>query len=266
MARSRLYTFAMHIIDSHVHIGFGGAIDARPASLVASMRKAGIAKAMVFAGRINQCSTEALIEAVAPHRDRLFPVGAISPLAKRPSLKTVGGWLEKGQIHAMKFYPGYEYFYPYDKVLRPYLKLLAEFKRPAIFHSGDTYSRVHVAKLRFAHPLHIDEIATEMPELPIVIAHMGYPWQVDAAEVVYKNKNVHADCSGFVYGAFDAKHRTHFADVVRDFVRVAGGTDRLLFGTDWPISDQSSYVAVAKKVFGADAGVFSKSAIRIFGV
>jgi predicted TIM-barrel fold metal-dependent hydrolase len=256
----------MIIIDSHVHIGFGGAIDARPASLVASMRKAGIAKAMVFAGRINQCSTDALIEAVTPYRGTLFPVGAISPLARRPALKTVGAWLEKGQIHALKFYPGYEYFYPYDKVLRPYLKLLAEFRRPAIFHSGDTYSRVQVAKLRFAHPLHIDEIATEMPELPIVIAHMGYPWQIDAAEVVYKNKNVHADCSGFVYGRFDEKQKAHFADVVREFVRVAGGAERLLFGTDWPISDQSSYVAVAKKVFGDDRAVFSQNAIKIFGL
>lgn len=266
MRVDRLYTRDMVIIDSHAHIGFGGAIDARPQALVASMRKAGVAKAMVFAGRINQCSTDALLEAVAPFKGTLFPVGAISPLATRPSLRTVGNWLEKGRIHALKFYPGYEYFYPYDKVLRPYLKLLAEFRRPAIFHSGDTYSRVHVAKLRFAHPLHIDELATEMPELPIVIAHVGYPWVIDAGEVVYKNKNVHVDCSGFVYGTFKPEHRVHFADVIRDFVRVAGSQDRILFGTDWPISDQASYVSTAKKIFGNDPAVFSKNAIKLFGL
>lgn len=255
------------IIDSHTHIGFGKAIDARPEALVASMKKAGIDKALVFAGRITQCSTAALIDAIAPYEGTLFGVGAISPLAAKPSLKTVDGWLAKGLIRGLKFYPGYEYFYPYEKVLRPYLKLLAHHGRPAIFHSGDTFSRVHVAKLKYAHPLHIDDLATEMPDLPIIVAHVGYPWVIDAGEVCYKNKNVYVDCSGFVYGEFTEKSRAHFKDIIGQYARVAGSMDRILFGTDWPISDQSSYVKTAKQVFGRAAErVFWRNAADLFGL
>jgi predicted TIM-barrel fold metal-dependent hydrolase len=255
------------IIDAHTHIGFGKAIDARPASLIASMKKAGIDKAMVFAGRINQCSTEAMLKAIEPFGDNLVGVGAISPLATKPSLKTVDGWLAKGLIRGLKFYPGYEYFYPYDRSIRPYLKLLAEYKRPAIFHSGDTFSKVHVAKLKYAHPLHIDDVATELPDLPVIIAHVGYPWVIDAGEVCYKNKNVYVDCSGFVYGEFNEKNAAHFTEIIGQYAKIAGGTDRVLFGTDWPISDQSSYVKVARSVFGAKAqDVLSGNAKRLFGL
>lgn len=254
------------IIDAHTHIGFGKAMDARPESLVRSMRKAGIGKALVFAGRINQCSTEALLEAIAPYRGTLYAIGAISPLATRPPLRRVDRWLATGAIRGLKFYPGYEYFYPYERTLRPYLRLLEKHGRPAIFHSGDTFNKVRQAKLKFAHPLHLDDLATDMPDLKIVMAHLGYPWIVDAAEVVYKNKNVYADCSGFVYGRFTAAQRAHFGECFRQFVRIAGTRERILFGTDWPISDQASYVRAAKTLAKEPEPFFSKNAAKLFGL
>jgi predicted TIM-barrel fold metal-dependent hydrolase len=256
------------IVDAHTHIGFGRSLMATPDALVRSMKRAGIGRSLVFAGRIGQCSTEALLEAIAPYRDRLFPVGSVSPLAKdRPAPKTVEGWLKKGAVHGLKFYPGYEYFHPHDVSVRPYLELLAEHGKPAIFHSGDTYSKVASAKLKFALPIHIDELAVELPELRIVIAHLGYPWVIDAAEVVYKNTNVYSDCSGFVYGRFTRKDEAHFRRAVRAFLRVAGSADRVIFGSDWPIGDQASYARAAKAVFGPrSAALFSGTAERLFGL
>ncbi|HTM68853.1 MAG TPA: amidohydrolase family protein [Candidatus Binatia bacterium] len=256
------------IVDAHTHIGFSGAIIADPASLAASMKKAGIDKALVFAGRINGCSTQDLLGALKPYRGILYPVGSLTAGAgKRPSKAQVEEWLASGAVHGLKFYPGYEYFYPQDDWLAPILELLAKYRRPAIFHSGDTYSRVHVAKLKYAHPIHLDEVAVEHPQLRVVMAHLGYPWIVDAAEVVYKNKNVFADCSGFVYGAFTAKNRAHFRECWREFVRISAAPERVLFGSDWPISDQSSYVRTMKDIAGPRAtDFFSKNAVELFGL
>jgi predicted TIM-barrel fold metal-dependent hydrolase len=256
------------IIDAHAHIGFSGAIIADPASLVMSMRKAGIDQAMVFAGRINGCSTADLLEALAPYRGTLHAVGSLTAGGgKRPSVAQVEEWLASGAIRGLKFYPGYEYFFPQDEWLSPFLGLLEKYRRPAIFHSGDTYSRVHVAKLKYAHPLHIDEVAVEHPQLRIVLAHLGYPWIVDAAEVLYKNKNVYADCSGFVYGAFSPAHRTHFRACWKEFVRISSAPERILFGSDWPISDQSSYVRTMRQIAGVKAEPFySKNAVELFGL
>ena len=257
------------IIDAHVHIGFNKVCSSTAAELLASMRRAKIDKALVFAGEINDCPTERMLEAIAPHAGKLHGIGSISPLSKKlPPLAKVEGWLKGGRIRGLKFYPGYEYFYPYDKAVRPYLKLLARLGRPAIFHSGDTYSRVHRAKLKYAQPIHVDDIATDLPELKIVIAHLGYPWIVDAAEVCYKNKNVYADCSGFVYGTFDAAHRAHFKELLAEFKRVAGAAgERMLFGTDWPIGDQASYVAAVRPMLGKNAEkILWKNAAALFGL
>lgn len=254
------------IVDAHTHLGMGGAIVAGASELIASLDSAGIDKALVFAGEINDCPTARLLSEVAAHAGRLYPIGSISPLsASVPSLEQVEDWLIKKQIYGLKFYPGYEYFYPADAGLRPYLELLAKYNQPAIFHSGDTYSRVHQAKLKYAQSIHIDDLATELPQLKIVIAHLGYPWVVDTAEVCYKNKNVYADCSGFVYGAFDHKHQEHFKKIISEFIEVAGTDERILFGTDWPIGEQSSYLAAVTSIFGSQAdAVFYKNACRLF--
>ena len=55
-----------------------------------------------------------------------------------------------------------------------------------------------IIKVRFAHPLNIDEIAVENPELTIIMCHLGNPWILDCQEILYKNQNVYADISGLV--------------------------------------------------------------------
>ncbi len=130
------------IIDAHTHLGFNDIINAKANELIDSMKKANIDKAIVLAGELNAIPTERLLQEISPYKDKLFPLGSISPLSPtKPSLEKVEEWLSKKLIYGMKFYPGYEYFYPADAVLRPYLELLAKYGKPALFHSGDTYSK-----------------------------------------------------------------------------------------------------------------------------
>ncbi len=235
------------IIDAHTHVGFGGAIVASADDLAASLRKNGIDKALVFAAAINECPTTRLLEEIAPHAGTLYGVGSVSPLEAGPDdLRLTEEALREGRIVALKFYPGYEWFYPADLCLRPYLELLAKHGRPAIFHSGDCYSKVRRAKLKYAQPIHLDELAVEMPGLKIVMAHIGNPWTIDAAEVCYKNENVFADCSGFVCGRFEPESRRRFIETIRRFLDYVETPEKLLFGSDWPIAEHCSYLEVLK--------------------
>ena len=249
------------ILDAHTHIG-KKTIVASAEDLIRSMDKADIDKALVFAGKINAQATVKLLDDIAAFKGRLYAIGSVSPLALEPTLSNpleayasrrdnFLNFFEKcfkeNKIHGLKFYPGYEYFFPQDDVVRPFLELLVKYDRPAIFHSGDCYNGVSGAKLKYAHPLHIDELAVELPTLKIVIAHMGYPWVRDAAEVCYKNKNVYADTSGFVYGKFTHQNHLHFFDMMYEFQKIAGGTEKIIFGTDWPISHQRDYVRQVKE-------------------
>lgn len=255
------------IIDAHVHIGFKSPVVAKVPELVLSMKKAGIDKAMVYANESFDCSTERLLNEIKGYKDMFYPVGTISFKSQRkPNLKQIETWLEENQIYGLKFYLGYEYFYPADEKLRPYLKLLVKYNRPAIFHSGDTYNQETGAKLKYAHPLSIDELAVDMPDLKIIIAHMGNPWFIDGAEVCYKNKNVFADCSGFVCGQFGSFDSKQLKAAVEYFLGYVGDEKKLLFGTDWPIGDQKSYVSTAKKVMGKNEKIFSQNALEVFGI
>ena len=61
----------------------------------------------------------------------------------------------------LKLYPGYEQFYPYDRLCQVTYDLAQEFDVPVMIHTGDTFNPK--GKLRFSHPLTIDDVAVDNP-------------------------------------------------------------------------------------------------------
>jgi hypothetical protein len=229
------------------------------------MDKSGIDKALVFAGELNNVPNEFLLKEIPSHKDRLYGVASFHPPHENgndlPKLRSA---IESGHVVAVKFYLGYDHWYPTDNRIYEVLAYLSEMGIPAIFHCGDCLNTMKGAKLKYAHPLSIDEVAVDFPDQKIVIAHMGYPWHRDSAEVVYKNKNVFVDISGFVYGGFGIKNEQSFRKVLDDFIEVAGGTDQMLFGTDSPISNQDDYVSVASKIL--PESIFFENPKKVFNL
>lgn len=238
------------IIDCHTHIGpyFNFTVD----DLLKSMDEAEIDKSLVFAGEMFDAPNEWLLKQIAPHKDRLLAVAAAHPMKLdkmfdiQDEAKKISHWYGEGKIVACKFYTGYDHFYPGDRMMEDYLMDFEDVGCPAIFHMGDCLNSVKCAKLKYAHPLGIDDVAVDYPGMNFIIAHMGYPWHRDAAEVCYKNKNVYADISGFVYGDFTDKDTKNFEKVLHEFCDIAGDSSRLLFGTDTPISNQKAYMKFLK--------------------
>lgn len=247
----------MRIIDSHTHLG-SHTIVANVDELIASMDQAQINEALVYAGRINGITTYTLLEKIQPHK-RLYGVASVSPLQPRESasnnkhfadfIAVLYNLLRDKAVVAIKFYTGYEAYYPYDERLMPYLDLLLKHNAPAIFHSGDLFNGVKGALLKYALPIHIDELAVKLPELKIVIAHLGNPFIIDTAQVCYKNKNVYTDTSGFVYGDFKERDIDNYRHSLKEFIRVCDGSSKLIFGTDYPVSNQKSYIQATLDAF-----------------
>jgi len=265
------------IIDAHTHIHLPGHEGLAVPELLAAMDAAGIDKAAVFAGCINDLPTETVLKETEAHQDRLFVVGSVSPIMPGYQVPPaqVDEWLDSGRVRALKFYTGYEHFYPHDERLTPYMELLIKHGRPAIFHLGNLYSEIPGALLEYSRPLPIDRLAVRHPDLTIVMAHLASPWIVDAAEVCYKNRNVYADCSGYVYGKFTAAQMRRFAEAWKTFDDGTedGAADKILYGSDWPICDMESYVEVVGGTVGgplddaARAGkVFADNAKKVFGL
>jgi uncharacterized protein len=249
--------------------------------LKAEMEGAGI-KQILAMGRHDPPSSDPLgiagILRLASFLQGLHAIGAIDPAKNSTDhLQGVEAALKAGKVKALKAYLGYLHHGPDSPGYVPYYELAATYKLPVVFHTGDTYSSK--AKLRFAHPLLVDEVAVDHPNVRFVLAHFGNPWLVDAAEVVYKNDNVWADLSGLIVGD-EALFQGHFqarkpipeiADAilgVRQAMRYTGKPDRFLYGSDWPLAPMAGYRKLIEAIVPPDQrqAVFVDNARDLFGL
>lgn len=188
----------------------------------------------------NRPSTKQVVEAIEG-RNNLGVISGISYLHyNHRDIREISEYLEEGLIKGLKLYPGYEPFYPNDSRLKIIYEMAMEFDVPVMVHSGDTYAPG--GKVKYSHPIHIDDLAVDYPDLKIVICHVGNPWIKDCMEVVYKNKNVFADISGLVLGDFSEKFERYIKKEIEEMITYAGDPNYLLYGTDWPISNMKSYL------------------------
>ena len=242
------------IIDCHVHLNnyheqVAVSLDQSLEKLQTALDEAGVVDALVmtsFLVSTHRPSTAAVVEAIAK-RSNLGVVAGISyENYRQRDLRELADFLENGLVKGLKLYPGYEPFFPHDKRLKVVYDLAEEFDVPVMIHSGDTYSAK--GKLKYSHPLEIDEVAVDHPNVKFVICHLGNPWLTDCMEVVYKNANVHADISGLVLGEFTEAFEDYMSEEIRDAILYAGDPKFFLFGTDWPICSMTSYVKFVKQL------------------
>ena len=278
------------MIDVHLHVvppnlpGVGSLgppleepASQRAAILRAELATAGVTNAFAM-GRLSDdpadplgiAETLALAQAVPGLR----AIGVANPTrADTGHLARVEAELAARKVCALKAYLGYLHVAPTDPVYRPYYELAARYKIPFVFHTGDTYSPR--AKLRYAQPLLVDDVAVDHPETRFVLAHLGNPWLQDAAEVIYKNINVWADLSGLVVGTaerFESEEQqqtlSDTAVAVARAFRYAERPNRFLFGSDWPLVPIATYARWVQSVLPSvyHEQVFEGNAKQLFQV
>ncbi|WP_406945573.1 amidohydrolase family protein [Halobacillus sp. SY10] len=150
--------------------------------------------------------------------------------------------LQEPETVGIKIYLGYYPFYAYDDIYQPVYDLAAAYEVPVVFHTGDTYSERGL--LKYSHPLTLDEVAVARRDVNFVMAHLGDPWVLTGAEVVYKNRNMFADLSGWLVGTkkeLDARLVDNHFDHVRHALTYCDHYEKLLFGSDWPLVPIKDY-------------------------
>lgn len=276
------------MIDMHVHLVHPQTpgvltvpeVILRSPSEVASafreeMREAGVTVALGM-GHLNGSPDDPLgIEStlsIAELLPGIHPIGIADPnRTDAAHLDQVERQLQSGKVKALKAYLGYTHFGPDSRNYYPYYELAARYNTPFIFHTGDNYSEA--AKVKFAHPLLVDEVAVDFRKVQFVMAHLGNPWFTDAAEVLYKNPNVWADLSGILIGD-DENFRAmrtrgvveRVAGRIRDALEFADCPERVLYGSDWPLSRLVTYREFIASVVPEEHhfAIFEENAKRLF--
>jgi uncharacterized protein len=148
---------------------------------------------------------------------------------------TQPGWrdeMEEGHrtlhLRGIKLMPMYAGFRPDDERLDPLWNYAQRHHLPVLLHTGTTF--VAQAPLEYTLPRHLDPVATRFPELKLILAHLGHPYEGECVAVIRKHPNVYADLSALHYRPFQLYHSLML-------VQEYGVWDKVLFGTDYPFTD-----------------------------
>jgi len=175
---------------------------------------------------------------VAQHPERLIGFMCLDP--------TQVGWrdeMEEGHIDlklkGIKLLPMYAGFSPNDRALDDLWIYASRHGLPVLLHTGTTF--VSNAPLACTLPRLIDEVAIRFPEVKIIMAHLGHPWEGECIATIRKHDNVFADCSALHYRPFQLYHSLML-------VQEYGVWHKLLFGSDYPFTTVDASLAGMRKL------------------
>ena len=174
-------------------------------------------------------------EYVAAMRDRhkgliLQAWGAVDPLKGEQAIKDAVEAIEKHKLLGFHFHPIMGHFAVDERRFYPLWETINALKVPVMIDVGTTGMGAGMpgglgAKIRHAHPNHIDELAADFPDLTIIAAHPGWPWPDEMTAVALHKGNVFWELSGWAPKYFpeelkrDARSRL---------------VDKIMFGSDYP--------------------------------
>lgn len=237
------------LIDTHVHLNNYHESTRRPTEenvhhLFATMDAVGIDHAVVITSYkvdVDRPSVEQLLEILSGDPRTTVFEGLRWRGDERTDLFSLEERIRDGIVRGIKLYPGYDLYPINDPSLESVFRIAAKHNVPVMIHTGDTYSRT--AKVRMAHPLLVDDVAVDHPDVQIVMCHLGNPWFQDAAEVLYKNDNVFADISGLTLGKFTYELERYVAMRLKEMIAYMGNPGRqLMYGSDWPLVEMGPYL------------------------
>jgi hypothetical protein len=273
------------IIDAHMHPNFDDKDSLREAAeagvdftlngLLKDFKKFNILKAVAIPSATEQSfviDNEKIKKLVLEHPEVFIGACTITPLKyKHEDLIKIEEDIKKGIFKAIKLFPGYELFYPNQKECEPIYELAERNKVPVLFHTGDLTEAN--ARLKYSHPLNVDDVAASFPNVNFVLCHLGNPWIMDAVEVLYKNKNAYADLSGFIAGKGDLIFKKYYKGrqkaMMEGIFYEITNVDKLMFATDYPLTNYEFYIKFIKKLklnkkeFNK---VFFENAAKLFNV
>jgi predicted TIM-barrel fold metal-dependent hydrolase len=181
---------------------------------------------------------EEIAEAAREHADVLIPFASIDP-ARRDAAERARRLAADHGVRGFKFHPNLQEFFPNDRAAYPLYEAIAEAGVPALFHSGHSGIGTGVPgggglKLKYSNPLCLDDVAADLPELTIVIAHPSFPWQDEAISVCLHKENVFIDLSGWSPKYFPPQLVQYANTQLRH---------KVLFGSDFPLITPDRWLA-----------------------
>jgi len=179
----------------------------------------------------SKISNEEIAELAHQNGDVAIPFASIDPARGAEGVREARRLIKDLGVKGFKFHPSVQGFYPNDRAAYPLYEAIAEARLPALFHSGQTGVGAGQRggggiRLKYAHPMFLDDVAADFPDMPIVIAHPSFPWQEEALSVATHKPQVYIDLSGW--------SPKYFPPILVQYINTLL-KDKMLFGSDYPV-------------------------------
>ena len=117
-----------------------------------------------------------------------------------------------------------------DRLLYPVYAKAEELGLIVAIHTGVNYSTTH--PIRHEHPLLLDQVACDFPNLKIIACHAAWPWIAEIVAVARKHTNIMMDFGGLAPKCLGVPGSGW--EVLYSFMNNLLA-DQVLFATDWPV-------------------------------
>lgn len=214
----------MQAIDIHVYHGkwYFPIPEKSIADVLDIMAVRGIEKAILMSSlsilQDFRQGNAAVFAEVAPH-DNLYAYCYVNGHYLKESVEEMERYLPNPKCKGIKYHPEYSGKRPDDDDVIPLFEMLADkYGKPALIHSWPYGEHGNLSPM--SHPRSIAELACKLPQLSIIMGHMGGPEWKEAIEIARPYPNLYLD-TGSSY--------THY-DKVKAAVDALGAA-RVLFGS-----------------------------------
>lgn len=180
---------------------------------------------------LHRVPNDEVAELVAQNRDVMIPFASIDPHKGKMGVREARRLIAEYGVRGFKFHPSVQAFYPNDRMAYPLYEVIAEHRLPALFHTGQTGVGAGMpggggVRLKYSNPLHIDDVAADFPDMPIILAHPSFPWQEEALSVATHKPQVYIDLSGW--------SPKYFPPILIQYANTLL-KHKMLFGSDFPL-------------------------------
>ena len=176
-------------------------------------------------------TNEEVAELAHQHADVAIPFASINPHRGKDGVQQARRLIKDFGVKGFKFHPSVQEFFPDDRLAYPLYEVIAQAKLPALFHTGQTGVGAGTRggggiRLKYSNPLHLDDVAADFPDMPIILAHPSFPWQEEALSVATHKPQVYIDLSGW--------SPKYFPPILVQYANTLL-KDKILFGSDYPV-------------------------------
>ena len=207
--------------------------------MVNTMNKAGVDKAIVCVadhGLVDSREDAATpieeinrrtAEMTKRHPGRLYFAAGVDPRRKN-ALEIVETAVREWGAVSLKLHPATGW-YPNDRMVYPLYEKCVELGIPVNFHTGPWY---YPLRSKYSHPMYLDDVAVDFPELTIHCTHSGDLLFMEMIGLAKVYTNIILDLAAW-QGWLRASRPTviSFYKTMRFMIDIVG--PRLMFASDW---------------------------------